>query len=80
MESRTLAHSIGTPTRVCGPSQHVGVPRRSPPARDNGRRGRRPPRGGDDAREVLEETGRRPGPTKPLIYAEPTNGITDRAA
>lgn len=29
------------------------------------------------AREVLEETGWRPGPIKPLIYAELTNGITD---
>jgi 8-oxo-dGTP pyrophosphatase MutT (NUDIX family) len=29
------------------------------------------------AREVLEETGWRPGPNKPLIYAEPANGITD---
>ncbi|KUJ36181.1 NUDIX hydrolase [Streptomyces sp. NPDC093228] len=29
------------------------------------------------AREVLEETGWRPGPLKPLIYAEPANGITD---
>jgi 8-oxo-dGTP pyrophosphatase MutT (NUDIX family) len=29
------------------------------------------------AREVLEETGWRPGPMKPLIYAEPANGITD---
>lgn len=29
------------------------------------------------AREVLEETGWRPGPVKPLIYAELTNGITD---
>ncbi|QFQ98867.1 NUDIX hydrolase [Streptomyces phaeolivaceus] len=29
------------------------------------------------AREVLEETGWRPGPIKPLIYAEPANGITD---
>lgn len=29
------------------------------------------------AREVLEETGWRPGPVKPLIYAEPANGITD---
>lgn len=28
-------------------------------------------------REVLEETGWRPGPIKPLIYAEPANGITD---
>ncbi|MCH0539140.1 NUDIX hydrolase [Streptomyces sp. MUM 203J] len=29
------------------------------------------------AREVLEETGWRPGPLRPLIYAEPANGITD---
>ncbi|MDT0343972.1 NUDIX hydrolase [Streptomyces litchfieldiae] len=29
------------------------------------------------AREVEEETGWRPGPLKPLIYAEPANGITD---
>ncbi|MDX2680950.1 NUDIX hydrolase [Streptomyces sp. NY05-11A] len=29
------------------------------------------------AREVLEETGWQPGPIKPLIYAEPANGITD---
>ncbi|MFD6465595.1 NUDIX hydrolase [Streptomyces goshikiensis] len=29
------------------------------------------------AREVLEETGWRPGQMKPLIYAEPANGITD---
>ncbi|MEU1312322.1 NUDIX hydrolase [Streptomyces cinnamoneus] len=29
------------------------------------------------AREVLEETGWRPGPMKPLVYAEPANGITD---
>ncbi|MER7916560.1 MULTISPECIES: NUDIX hydrolase [unclassified Streptomyces] len=29
------------------------------------------------AREVLEETGWRPGSIKPLIYAEPANGITD---
>ncbi|MGP4001458.1 NUDIX hydrolase [Streptomyces sp. 8N706] len=29
------------------------------------------------AREVEEETGWRPGPIKPLIYAEPANGITD---
>ncbi|MER5960467.1 NUDIX hydrolase [Streptomyces sp. NPDC001893] len=29
------------------------------------------------AREVLEETGWAPGPIKPLIYAEPANGITD---
>ncbi|MFJ1974084.1 NUDIX hydrolase [Streptomyces sp. NPDC087903] len=29
------------------------------------------------AREVLEETGWRPAPIKPLIYAEPANGITD---
>jgi 8-oxo-dGDP phosphatase len=29
------------------------------------------------AREALEETGWRPGPLKPLIYAEPANGITD---
>lgn len=29
------------------------------------------------AREVLEETGYEPGPLKPLIYAEPANGITD---
>ncbi|WP_438302579.1 NUDIX hydrolase [Streptomyces sp. HUAS TT11] len=29
------------------------------------------------SREVLEETGWRPGPLKPLIYAEPANGITD---
>ncbi|MEW1657371.1 MULTISPECIES: NUDIX hydrolase [unclassified Streptomyces] len=29
------------------------------------------------SREVLEETGWRPGPMKPLIYAEPANGITD---
>lgn len=28
-------------------------------------------------REVEEETGWRPGPMKPLIYAEPANGITD---
>lgn len=29
------------------------------------------------AREVEEETGWRPGPLVPLIYAEPANGITD---
>lgn len=29
------------------------------------------------AREVLEETGWAPGPIKPLLYAEPANGITD---
>ncbi|MEU7435070.1 NUDIX domain-containing protein [Streptomyces sioyaensis] len=29
------------------------------------------------AREAEEETGWRPGPMKPLIYAEPANGITD---
>ncbi|MFI9718346.1 NUDIX hydrolase [Streptomyces sp. NPDC052396] len=29
------------------------------------------------AREVEEETGWRPGPMRPLIYAEPANGITD---
>ncbi|MFE6779860.1 NUDIX domain-containing protein [Streptomyces sp. NPDC057702] len=29
------------------------------------------------AREVEEETGWRPGPLKPLVYAEPANGITD---
>lgn len=29
------------------------------------------------AREVLEETGWRPGLIKPLVYAEPDNGITD---
>ncbi|MCM2426877.1 NUDIX domain-containing protein [Streptomyces sp. SID13666] len=29
------------------------------------------------AREVEEETGWRPAPMKPLIYAEPANGITD---
>jgi 8-oxo-dGDP phosphatase len=29
------------------------------------------------AREVEEETGWRPGPLRPLIYAEPANGITD---
>lgn len=29
------------------------------------------------AREVLEETGWRPGPIRSLIYAEPANGITD---
>ncbi|MFD8145870.1 NUDIX hydrolase [Streptomyces sp. NPDC059708] len=29
------------------------------------------------AREVLEETGWRPGPIKPLVYAEPAAGITD---
>ncbi|GHB06407.1 hypothetical protein GCM10010305_57090 [Streptomyces termitum] len=29
------------------------------------------------AREVLEETGWRPGPIEPLIYAEAANGITD---
>lgn len=29
------------------------------------------------AREVEEETGWRPGPMKPLIYAQPANGITD---
>ncbi|MFD7546366.1 NUDIX hydrolase [Streptomyces sp. NPDC059816] len=29
------------------------------------------------AREVLEETGWRPGPVRPLIYAEPAAGITD---
>ncbi|MGB8939048.1 MAG: NUDIX hydrolase [Streptomyces sp.] len=28
-------------------------------------------------REVLEETGYRAGPIKPLVYAEPANGITD---
>ncbi|QSY48111.1 MULTISPECIES: NUDIX hydrolase [Streptomyces] len=32
---------------------------------------------GAAAREVEEETGWRPGPMKPLIYAEPANGITD---
>ena len=29
------------------------------------------------AREVLEETGWQVGPVKPLVYAEPANGITD---
>ncbi len=29
------------------------------------------------SREVFEETGWRPGPMTPLIYAEPANGITD---
>ncbi|MEU3445675.1 NUDIX hydrolase [Streptomyces thermolilacinus] len=29
------------------------------------------------AREVLEETGWRPGPVRPLVYAEPAAGITD---
>ncbi|WP_181785845.1 NUDIX domain-containing protein [Streptomyces phytophilus] len=29
------------------------------------------------AREAMEETGWRPGPMRPLIYAEPANGITD---
>ena len=29
------------------------------------------------AREVEEETGWRPGPLSPLVYAEPANGITD---
>jgi 8-oxo-dGTP pyrophosphatase MutT (NUDIX family) len=29
------------------------------------------------AREVEEETGWRPGPLRPLVYAEPANGITD---
>jgi len=29
------------------------------------------------AREVLEETGWRPGPLTPLIYAEPAKGVTD---
>ncbi|MGX2997557.1 NUDIX hydrolase [Streptomyces sp. JNUCC 64] len=29
------------------------------------------------AREVLEETGWRPGPLRPLLYAEPANGVTD---
>src|SRR5437016_647393 len=29
------------------------------------------------AREVEEETGWRPGPLTPLIYAQPANGITD---
>ncbi|NJQ07596.1 NUDIX hydrolase [Streptomyces lonarensis] len=29
------------------------------------------------ARETMEETGWRPGPMRPLIYAEPANGITD---
>ncbi|QKW54592.1 NUDIX hydrolase [Streptomyces buecherae] len=29
------------------------------------------------AREVEEETGWRPGSMKPLVYAEPANGITD---
>ncbi|MFE2290586.1 hypothetical protein [Streptomyces sp. NPDC059452] len=31
----------------------------------------------DGNRLVLEETGWRPGPIRPLIYAEPANGITD---
>ncbi|MEU6240805.1 NUDIX domain-containing protein [Streptomyces sp. NPDC047024] len=31
----------------------------------------------NERREVLEETGWRPAPVKPLIYAEPANGITD---
>ncbi len=31
----------------------------------------------NDRHEVLEETGWRPGPIKPLIYAEPANGIAD---
>jgi 8-oxo-dGTP pyrophosphatase MutT (NUDIX family) len=29
------------------------------------------------ARETEEETGWRPGPMRPLLYAEPANGITD---
>jgi 8-oxo-dGTP pyrophosphatase MutT (NUDIX family) len=29
------------------------------------------------AREVEEETGWRPGPLRPLIYSQPTNGISD---
>lgn len=29
------------------------------------------------AREVEEETGWRPGPLQPLVYAQPANGITD---
>ncbi|WP_256789973.1 NUDIX hydrolase [Frankia sp. AvcI1] len=29
------------------------------------------------ARELEEETGWRPGPLRPLIYAQPANGITD---
>ncbi|MDT0440645.1 NUDIX domain-containing protein, partial [Streptomyces doudnae] len=29
------------------------------------------------AREVQEDTGWRPGPLNPLIYAEPATGITD---
>ncbi|MER6911627.1 NUDIX hydrolase [Streptomyces sp. NPDC000594] len=29
------------------------------------------------AREVEEETGWRPGPLRPLVYAQPANGITD---
>lgn len=33
--------------------------------------------GGTAAREAEEETGWRPGPMRPLIYAEPANGITD---
>ncbi|WP_113704974.1 NUDIX hydrolase [Nonomuraea lactucae] len=31
------------------------------------------------AREVEEETGWRPGPLRPLLYIEPTNGISDSA-
>lgn len=36
-----------------------------------------PPPADAAAREVLEETGWRPAPVKPLIYIEPANGITD---
>jgi 8-oxo-dGTP pyrophosphatase MutT (NUDIX family) len=31
------------------------------------------------AREVEEETGWRPGPLRPLLYTQPTNGISDSA-
>ncbi|GGO66089.1 NUDIX domain-containing protein [Nonomuraea cavernae] len=31
------------------------------------------------AREVEEETGWRPGPLRPLLYAQPSNGISDAA-
>lgn len=31
------------------------------------------------AREVEEETGWRPGPLRPLVYSQPTNGISDSA-
>lgn len=31
------------------------------------------------AREVEEETGWRPGPLRPLVYTQPSNGISDSA-